>query len=249
MRIIQLTDIHLGLPGEETRGVDTRKNYLDVLAEIRSLVPDLLVISGDICYKEPHQEIFDWVDESLQDFPYPVRMIAGNHDDIDMFSEQYLPAQPDGEGEKYYSTHFAAVDTSVIFLDTHRKRMGEGQLAYLEDEFRRVLGRVVIFMHHPPITAGVGYMDINHALDAQEDFAEVLKKAPARPYIFSGHYHVEKTIATRNALTFITPSTFFQIKHDQDDFAVDHHQIGFRVIDLSPAKMMHRVHYLPGNLK
>ena len=249
MRIIQLTDIHLGLHAEDTRGVDTRKNYLDALAEIHTLSPDLLVISGDICYREPHQEIFDWVDESLQDLPFPVRMIAGNHDDIDMFNEAYLPAKSDGEGEKYYSAHFDAVDTSVIFLDTHRKRMGEAQLAYLQDEFRRVLGRIVIFMHHPPINAGVGYMDINHALDAQEVFAKVLEKAPSRPFIFSGHYHVEKTIATRHASTFITPSTFFQIKHDQDEFGVDHHEIGFRVIDLSSGKMMHRVHYLPGNLK
>lgn len=249
MRVIQLTDLHIGLPSEDTRGVDTRQNFIDVLAETRSLHPDLLVIGGDICYREPHRDVFDWVDHCLRDLPFPVRMIAGNHDDIHLFSDVWLPSECDTNGEKYYSVHVDDADTTMIFLDTHRKRMGTLQLDYLGRVFEQSLGRLVIFMHHPPVHAGVGYMDIHHALESREAFTEVLEKAPVTPYIFSGHYHVEKTIATKHAVTFITPSTFFQIKHDQDEFGVDHHEIGFRVIDLGPEKMMHRVHYLPGNLK
>jgi Icc protein len=81
-----------------------------------------------------------------------------------------------------------------------------------------------------------------------EEFEQVLNNTKVKPIIFTGHYHVEKTISRNGVTAHITPSTFFQIKHDQEEFGVDHHNIGFRVIDLDTSVMMHRVEYLPGNL-
>jgi Icc protein len=248
MRIIQLTDIHLGFDGEYTRGVDSRKNFLDIIQAISAQHPDLLVITGDICYKAPFQEIYDWVEEILVELPFDVRIIGGNHDDIGMIPMRFLPIKGDDHDERYFDLHLPLYRTNVMFLDTHSAVMSETQLSFLRKKLQSADKRVVIFMHHPPVLAGVGYMDINHAFRSREKFAEVLREVGVKPIIFTGHYHVEKTIVTEEAIVHITPSTFFQIKQDQPEFAVDHHNIAYRLIDLSIKSMMHRVEYLPGNL-
>lgn len=248
MRIIQLTDIHLGLEGEDTKGVHTRKNFLDAMNAINTFNPDLLLITGDICYKTPYQEIYDWVEKKLNELPYEVLIIGGNHDDINMIPHQFLPAQGDENSERYFVEHLPEIGTSLFFLDTHAGIMEEKQLAFLQKRLPASQKRVIIFMHHPPFYAGVPYMDNNHAFQSMEEFENVLEKSRVKPIIFSGHYHVEKTISRNGICAHITPSTFFQIKHDQTDFGVDHYNIGFRVIDLDTSVMLHRVEYLPGNL-
>jgi Icc protein len=248
MRIIQLTDVHLGFDGENTKGVDTRKNFLEVIQAITAELPDLLVITGDICYKAPFLEIYDWVEEILVKLPFDVRIIGGNHDDIGMIPMRFLPVKCDDHDERYFEWHLPTFSTNLIFLDTHSAGMGETQFSFLSEKLQSANQRVIIFMHHPPVLAGVGYMDLNHAFRPRERFAKVLQDARVKPIIFTGHYHVEKTIVTEEAIVHITPSTFFQIKHDQPEFAVDHHNIAYRLIDLSTNSMMHRVEYLPGNL-
>lgn len=248
MRIIQLTDVHLGLDGENTRDVDTRKNFLEVIQAITAQLPDLLVITGDVCYKAPFQEIYDWVEEILIKLPYDVRMIGGNHDDIGMIPMRFLPVTSDDRDERYFEWHLPAFSTNLIFLDTHSAEMGETQFSFLIEKLKGADKKVIIFMHHPPVLADVGYMDLNHAFRSRQRFADVLREAEVLPVIFTGHYHVEKTIITEESIVHITPSTFFQIKQDQPEFAVDHHEIAYRVIDLDTNSMMHRVEYLPGNL-
>ena len=42
MRIVQITDLHVGQPGEDTQGVDVRANFLKIKAAIEELQPDHL---------------------------------------------------------------------------------------------------------------------------------------------------------------------------------------------------------------
>ena len=46
MRILHLTDLHIGEEGEDTYGVDVRANFLDILSKIPLMQPDLLVVTG-----------------------------------------------------------------------------------------------------------------------------------------------------------------------------------------------------------
>lgn len=244
MRIVQLTDIHVSLPHEETRGIDTRENFITILHEINQVKPDLLVITGDVSFKAPHQEIYDWVAEHLHRLDYEVLIIGGNHDDITMIPQRYLPAHLTADHERYFS-RMQEDETNLIFLDTHEARMSETQLSWLSNQLS--LGtRQIIFMHHPPVYAGVGYMDLNHAFKSMDEFQSVLSESQQPVPIFCGHYHVEKTIHFDRASVHITPSTFFQIVHDQDEFGVDHKRIGFRIIDVAET-IMHRVEYFEGH--
>jgi hypothetical protein len=46
---------------------------------------------------------------------------------------------------------------------------------------------------------------------------------------------------------YIAPSTYFQINQEQEDFAVDHYRIGFRVLDWEGPVFRTYVHYLDGH--
>mgnify|MGYP006306231101 CR=1 FL=1 len=65
MRIIQLTDLHVGRESDSTFGVDVRKNLNDLLRAVHQSQPDHLVISGDLCYDVGDVEIYQWIKKRL----------------------------------------------------------------------------------------------------------------------------------------------------------------------------------------
>ena len=56
MRIIQLTDLHINREGEESRGVDVRSNFCDILKGLPKWRPDEIVITGDLCMTDGNQQ-------------------------------------------------------------------------------------------------------------------------------------------------------------------------------------------------
>ena len=73
-------------------------------------------------------------------------------------------------------------------------------------------------MHHPPLHAGVPFMDNQHALKNREEVQSILFEHPFNVNIFTGHYHVEKMIRKKNIVVHITPSCFFQIAQESEEF-------------------------------
>ncbi|HRJ15700.1 MAG TPA: hypothetical protein PLI34_11965, partial [Saprospiraceae bacterium] len=99
---------------------------------------------------------------------------------------------------------------------------------------------------HPPLKAGVPFMDNHYPLQNPEVFLDVIAACPQHPiHVFCGHYHVEKTVHSGYLHVHITPSTFFQIDGFREDFGIDHYRPGMRVLDLSDdGGFMHAVKYL-----
>ena len=81
MRIVQLTDLHIGLENEDTYGVDVRHNFLQILDKAKAQRPDLLVISGDLCYRDGDARIYEWIKGHLDQSGLPYEVMSGNHDD------------------------------------------------------------------------------------------------------------------------------------------------------------------------
>jgi Icc protein len=103
-------------------------------------------------------------------------------------------------------------------------------------------------MHHPPALMGVPHMDHRHALKDRDEVMEILNSTKTHKDIFCGHYHVQKSVFMDHISIHVTPSLFFQIDQLKDEFAVDHLNIAYNVIEISNDLMTTSVHYLPGNL-
>lgn len=227
MRIVQLTDMHVGREGENTYDVDVRGNFKKVLRELDADPPDHLILSGDLCYREGIPEIYTWFVEQLLNFPAPVWLLSGNHDDPQMLAAAFeLDSSFIQGGELYY--HALLGGKEFFFLDTTKYEVSETQLEWLRIQIEDRSGPLYLCMHHPPALMGVPFMDNKYPLRNWKEVQDLLLSYPGEVLVFSGHYHVDKSVHLKNLHVFVTPSTFFQLDQSTAEFRVDHYRIGWR---------------------
>lgn len=247
MRIVQITDLHVGREGEDTYGVDVRANFLKVLDAIQEKQPHYLVLSGDLCYRDGDPDIYHWIYEQVECLKIPYDIISGNHDDPVMMAEAFGRSHLLKDGELYFVKEFGG--RPVIFLDTTTGLVSGRQQEWLRAQLQGLKQEAMVFMHHPPLEAGVPFMDSRHALRNRDEVQSIFLAHPYSVNIFSGHYHVEKLIRKKNVVVHITPSCFFQIGQESEEFQVDHYRIGLREIRWENGVMTNAVHYLNGVAK
>ena len=242
MRIIQITDLHIGGPTEYPFQVDVRTNFLKVIDEIAAAEHDLLVISGDLCYEDGVLSTYEWIRTELDKRELNYAVIPGNHDDDQMLINSF--DLPHDRRENFFF-HLEGT-TPVAFLNSGKGSVDDRQLAALEAYLTSNQGPICIFMHHPPVPMGVPYMDENHSMKDTENLLTILSKHPYPITMFTGHYHVDKSARWKNLDVHITPSCFFQIDWRQPDFAVDHHRCAYRWIDWDGTTLLHGLRYIEG---
>lgn len=245
MRIVQITDLHVGHQDEDTYGVDVRANFLQILEAARKRHPAYLVLSGDLCYRDGDAEVYHWIRQRLEDLGIPYEIMSGNHDDPVLMAQAFGREQLLKNRELYFVKELGG--RPVVFLDTTSGVVSLPQQEWLRRQLQALDEEAIVFMHHPPIDAGVPFMDTRYALRNQDEVLAILSAHPYGVNVFSGHYHVEKIIRQGNVVAHITPSCFFQIAQQSEEFQVDHYRIAFREIDWENGVIMNAVHYLEGN--
>ncbi|MCB0633380.1 MAG: metallophosphoesterase [Saprospiraceae bacterium] len=242
MRIVQLTDLHIGLPDEATFEADVRGNLLKACQKIRQLRPDYVVVSGDLCFQDPDPTVYTWIRQQLDALDITYDLISGNHDDPVMMARIFEREHLLVENALYFQRQLEGAP--YLFLDTTTGVVDEVQLQWLHQALKQQTGQVFIFMHHPPTLAGVPHMDQKYAMQNRDQVMEILLDYPGRIDIFCGHYHVDKVLGLDNVNIYITPSCFFQIDQFSESFAVDHRRPALRYIDITGEYLRHSVIYL-----
>ncbi|MCP3928679.1 MAG: metallophosphoesterase [Bacteroidetes bacterium] len=242
MKIIQITDIHIGQEDEDTLQVDVRQNFKKALSAAAELAPDLLVITGDLCFREPAETIMYWVKDQIDAIKIPYYVIPGNHDDSKMLATCFgLKKELTAQNELFYKAEFQGLP--LFFLDSSLGSLSKDQLKWLQEELSFLKQQALIFIHHPPCQAGVPYMDKKYAFQDPSQVSAILKAHPFPIHLFCGHYHVDKIIRIGNICIHITPSCFFQIDMHSEDFKVDHYRSGFREIVIKKEVVLNAVVY------
>lgn len=244
MRIVQITDIHITPEGAESFEVNTRANFIRILEEAKKLNPDKVVITGDFCFRDPQPSIYEWVKAQLAEQELTIEFISGNHDDPRLLAELLGKAAYLQGDELYYRRHWA--QRAVFFLDSTVGVVSQEQLVWLAAELQATPTPVLVFVHHPPVDAGVPFMDSKHYLKNREELMGILLAHGHPVNVYCGHYHVEKTINRANVTVQITPSCFVQVDQYQEDFKADHHRVALRVISLREKDILSTVHYFDG---
>ncbi len=224
MKIVQITDIHINKLFELTNEINVQNNFLTVLDNAMLERPDLVVLSGDLGHDDVQVDVYQWIKSEMDSRGVSYRVIGGNHDDVEKLTQVYAEIQ----GEKpYFSIH--VVGFKFLFLNTIIGKLDEDQLNWFKTEINT--GIDGIFMHHPPLLAGVPHMDGHYAMQERPSFLEVILASGSRHQIFTGHYHTERTLVYGNLTVYITPSTIVQISDKSESFAADHYRPGYRVIE------------------
>jgi 3',5'-cyclic AMP phosphodiesterase CpdA len=227
MLIAQLTDIHIGFAPHERPEELNLTRLRAVLARVLGgpNQPDLLVLSGDIT-EHGDAESFATIATFLADCPCPVLPLVGNHDSRAGVLGAFPHVSPADDGFLHY-----VVDTApglrLICLDTledgrHGGAFCDARADWLTARLAEAPDTpTVIFMHHPPIIAGIDWMDPAPNEPWIARLHAVLQGQDQVRAIHCGHLH--RTIATRFAgiPLGVTPSVAPQVgldlsKIDQD---------------------------------
>ena len=242
MKIVQITDLHIAQEGVDTYGADVRGNFLAALNAATAWAPDFLVLTGDLCFQDGDAGIYAWIRAQTEEWGIPYEVIPGNHDHSAMMAEAFSKQSDLKDGELYYARTWN--NRQVLFLDTAPGRMSDNQWDWLRERLDEQPGDTLIFMHHPPLRAGVPFMDQYYPFQQPTVFQNITDHFPGNITVFTGHYHVEKTIRQGNLLVYITPSTFFQIDQRSESLQIDHRRPGIRIIEVDEAGVKCTVQYL-----
>ncbi len=244
MKIAQITDLHIGLKEQDTYNVDVRDNFLLILGEVVFEKPDLIVVSGDLCYDEGVKDIYRWIKEKLDKTEIPYLVLPGNHDDAQMMMDVFEIDYSNSEEEIYFAKKLSK--TTALFLDNSKASHSDNQKKWLKRQLHQADKNVLVFTHYPPAKCKVLFMDKNYALKDSEEIQSLFHGYEKNVYLFCGHYHTEKMIHLDNLHIAITPSTYFQINPNTEEFEIDSHKIGYRLIEVSKNSCMSTVRYIDG---
>lgn len=229
MHILQITDLHIPPEGELFYEFDVRSSFLNSLEKIRKESADLLIVSGDLCYKDGKQHIYEWIYKGLETLPFPTLVLSGNHDNALIMTAVFGQSNDLKNKELFYKRSFP--EGNILFLDSTIGRISQQQLDWLKHELS-IDKSSLLFVHHPITLCGSPLMDTQHPLQNRVVIQAILQQAEHPPQaVFSGHYHTEKTIMVNGIPQFITPSfSYFQISTKTPEFSIASIRSGWRHI-------------------
>ena len=228
LRVIQLTDLHLLPPGELLMGLDVNARLEAALAQIATLAPDAIFITGDFCAHEPVQEVYHRLRSRFEAFDVPYYIIAGNHDDRAMMREAY-PLMPGRDQEPIYGPVELAGQW-FLFVDSSPGVVDPPQLDWLAGAIAEHPTATVV-IHHPPVEMGMPFMDGNYPLRDTDRLLDLLTGDGQRRRVLCGHYHAARTVSYRNLDVLLCPPTSFFIYPGADEFVMEDHPAGFQLLE------------------
>lgn len=230
MRILQLTDLHLG-----SRLGDARWAALDtLLCDLPALFGefDRLVITGDLA-AHGQRAVYEALYARLAPWLPQLRVVPGNHDSArhlrDVFADRMLGGSP-------AANFLDEVDgVRLVGLDSSRRfrisgALGRVQLEWLSSVLDPALPSLV-FLHHPPRSIGTWWLDKDLLRD-RAAFSEIIQNRGVRG-VFCGHVHQESEGLLGQVPVWTTPSTAYQFKPGSLMPRTDRRDCGVRVIEIS----------------
>ena len=158
--------------------------------------PDRVVITGDLVEHGTAEE-YRVLREVIDRFPLPLHLVAGNHDDPAALAAEF-------GGPTRYAVELP--DCTLVVLDSAAGRLGDAQLAWLDNILGT--GPAIVCLHHPPIPVGIPFLDRQRLADGEE-LAEVIGKHDVRR-VLAGHVHRHVTAAFAGTVLTTAPSTYLQ---------------------------------------
>ncbi|MEM6867880.1 MAG: phosphodiesterase [Cyanobacteria bacterium P01_C01_bin.121] len=218
MLIAHISDLHVMMPGELAYGVvDTGPMVERAIAHLKTLNPDLIVISGDLVHQVKREE-YRCLQSMLSSLKMPVYLIPGNHDSRDLIRDvftdhTYLP----DSGYLQYTVEDHPL--RLIMLDTNVPGKGHGELdasrlSWLDQQLSNQPTKpTLLFMHHPPFTTGIDLMD-GYGLSGLTDLENIVKKYSCIERIGCGHIHRPIQKRWAGTLAYTVPSPVHQVALD-----------------------------------
>ena len=222
--IAHLTDLHLRPKGLACYRVsDTNMLAERAIMSLRAQPHkiDAVVLTGDLTDGNDPRE-YALARQLLARLDAPVYLIPGNHDGSDAMRREMsgFPGLADrAEGKIFYTADIGTL--RLIALDTHipgqpHGKLGQEQLAWLDDALRASDKPTIIALHHPPTLSGIAHMDKIGLLDAAA-FGEVIAPHTHIERLLCGHVHRPIVASFAGKIMTLSPSTAHQVQLDLNE--------------------------------
>jgi 3',5'-cyclic AMP phosphodiesterase CpdA len=231
MLIAHITDPHIGLDPASLAGrVIPEQALRQALAHVGALdpMPEVLLLTGDLSDAGREQDYATLLSLLRQELPGfeqgrpRVLAIPGNHDLPQQARQVLSDVMPRAAGApaehacihvEHGGMHFIGLDTSVPHMP--HGELGSAQLAWLERTLNACAGQpVMIFMHHPPLVAGMAAMDECGLRQGMAELGRLVAAHGAVKLIAAGHYHRPIVGALGGAPVVVAPSSSHQLELD-----------------------------------
>ena len=211
MLIAQMTDIHIGFEPEARPEELNRQRFRATLDRLLAQpnVPDMLLLTGDITDRGD-ADSFAKTATLLEAVQCPIFPLVGNHDS----RNELLVAFPDTPSEDGFVHYVVEQDgLVVIMLDTlepgrHGGAFCTARRDWLKARLAEHAGKpTVIFMHHPPVISGIGWMDPREGESWMLNLADALSGYEDQVQaIHCGHLHRQIVATFCGIPVSVTPS-------------------------------------------
>lgn len=242
MRILQLTDLHLfGEPKDCLLKINTFDTLQEVIKDIKNkaisqgegadLLPDLVVVSGDIS-QDYSASSYEFAENAVAQFKCPIFVIPGNHDDPNLF-KSILGSSKRVSTDKVINLN----NWRIISLNTQIPGRIAGflfpdEIHFLEKELKANQSiPTVIFMHHHVLPISCDWLNRINLLNGRI-FLEKIEQYENVKLVVCGHVHQEVEAWYKNIHFFSTPSTCFQFAKNSKKFKLDTLMPGYRWLEL-----------------
>jgi len=229
MRLIQLSDIHLGnSPHALVNNFPVYQSFLQVFNLALTHQPAHLLLTGDLS-NEGDWKSYQLLESILSSTDIPATILYGNHD------------RPCELIQHRLSKFFTLGNWQILCLNSvkHNAIWGEGNLSQVElqwltETLMRSALPTLIALHHHPIAfddEDLSWLNQIH-LENRDEFLSRVGKFPQVKGIIFGHIHRAISQRIAHFAVYGCPSTCYQVSTSKDD--KHSFSAGFRVIDLQP---------------
>lgn len=233
MRLIQITDCHLGpQKNKPLLGLDTDQSLEDVLQLIQQAEPafDHLLCTGDVA-SAGHVDCYIRFEQIIRRyFSQPLSWLAGNHDSADIMESCQDSLGIEGR-------LVALGNWLIVLLDSSVPGHVYGQLAANElDYLEHILEahpdkHIMVSLHHQLVPIDCAWLDQYVVRNADALFRLIDAHSNVK-IITWGHVHQEFRQIRKGVELLATPSTCVQFKPKCEDFTVDTLMPGYRWFEL-----------------
>lgn len=192
MKFIHLSDTHIKKDPYELYGLNPYNRLESAIHSINKYHKDadFIVITGDLTDRgdlKAYENFKNICDKS----DVRIIKIIGNHDN----RENFLTVFPENfHNENFIQGVQEIENNALIFLDTKVENTDGGDMCDIRFEwFKNQLEKyknknTFVFMHHPPMSIGIKYMD-KISFSSSNRLKELFLKYPNIKYLFFGHLH------------------------------------------------------------
>lgn len=224
MLIAQMTDIHIGFDPDAKPEELNRIRFRQTLARLLKApnAPDMLVLTGDLTDRGD-ADSFDKIAALLVEVPCPIHPLMGNHDSRKELLRTFPDCPTMDGGFVQYTLEQDGL--LIIMLDTfeagrHGGAFCEKRAQWLSDQLNANADTpTLIFMHHPPVISGIGWMDPGEDEPWMVRLEEAMRGHNQIRAIHCGHLHRPINTQFAGIPLSVTPSVAPLVAMDLRDIS------------------------------